>query len=394
MAFLINRTAAARIECLHALAQLIVAKFGSYGKPFNLKDVKFDRDGENIHSFCTLLREDDIAGHFCRFKENPLDDAGCSITNGVLSDSTKSKEVSNTINAMHALGFVEREGRKIRITSFGYKFSITKYDSEEMYHIIKKAVQNYGPIVGVLSWLQRNYNIGDKFNTNDIKVGYPEPEEYVNHNGERVLLSAGSTQDTNTRTRSCILAWLTSAGFVKPANVKPLDSPYPQIAYREYINKEHRMEQVYEIIEFPSVKTTERPLNYDNLTKMNFCLRENGMMSVREATRYYEEIIKNRRFAILYLLNMAYENNTTIAVDDMISIMRTYPNLFVVSDYDLEDTINTEIEIAFMAGIPYVLRIIDGQNRLQPIKGLNIKELQVGAPQILINTLKQYEFNG
>ena len=394
MAFLINRTAAARIECLHALAQLIVAKFGSYGRPFNLKDIKFDRNSENIHSFCTLLREDDIAGHYCRFKENPLDDAGCSITNGVLSDSTKSKEVSNTINAMHALGFVERVGRRIRITSFGYRFSTTKYDTEEMFHIIKKAVQNYGPVVGVLSWLERNYEVGDKFNTSDIKVGYPEPEEYVNHNGERVLLSAGSTQDTNTRTRSCIIEWITTAVLIKTDNVKPVNSQYTQISYRDYINKEHRMEQIYEIIEFPSVEMTEHPLNYDNLTKMNFCLRENGMMSVREATRYYEEKIKNRRFAILYLLNMAYENETTIAVDDIIEVMRTYPNLFVVSDYDLEETITTEIEIAFMAGIPYVLRIVNGQSRLQPTKGLNIKELQVGAPQILINTLNNYEFNG
>lgn len=394
MAFLINRTAAARIECLHALAQLIVAKFGSYGRPFNLKDIKFDRNSENIHSFCSLLKEDDIAGHYCRFKDNPLDDAGCSITNGILSDSTKSKEVSNTINAMHALGFVERVGRKIQITSFGYKFSKAKYDSEEMYHIIKIAVQNYGPVVGVLSWLERNYKIGDVFNTSDIRVGYPEPEEYVIYNGERVLLSAGSTQDTNTRTKSCIVAWLTTAGFIKPVNVKPSDSPYPQIAFRDYINKEHRMEQCYEIIEFPSVEMTEHPLNYDNLTKMNFCLRENGMTSVREATRYYEEIIKNRRFAILYLLNLAYENETTIAVEKIIEIMRTYPNLFVVSDNDLEETINAEIEIAFMAGIPYVLRIINGKSRLQPIKGLNINELQVGAPQVLINTLNQYEFNG
>mgnify|MGYP002858634826 FL=1 len=394
MAFLINRTAAARIECLHALAQLIVAKFGSYGRPFNLKDVKFDRGSENIHSYCTLLKEDDIAGHYCRFKENPLDDAGCSITNGVLSDSTKSKEVSNTINAMHALGFVERVGRKVRITSSGYKFSITKYNTVEMHQIIKRAVQNYGPVVGVLSWLERNYKVGEKFNTSDIRVGYPEPEEYVDHNGERVLLSAGSTQDTNTRTKSCIVAWLTTAGFIRPANVRPSDSPYPQIAYRDYINKEHRMEQIYEILEFPSVDTTEHPLNYDNLTKMNFCLRENGMMSVREATRYYEEIIKNRRFAILYLLNMAYENETTIAVDEIIEIMRAHPNLFVVSDYDLEETINTEIEIAFMAGIPYILRIIHGQSRLQPMKGLNIKELEVGAPQYLINTLNEYEFNG
>ena len=295
---------------------------------------------------------------------------------------------------MHALGFVERVGRKIRITSFGYKFSITRYDTEEMHKIIKRAVQNYGPVVGVLSWLERNYKVGDKFNTGDIKVGYPEPEEYVDHNGERVLLSAGSTQDTNTRTKSCILAWLTTAGFIRPANIKPSDSPYPQIAYRDYINREHRMEQIYEILEYPSIGMTEHPLNYDNLTKMNFCLRENGMMSVREATRYYEEIIKNRRFAILYLLNMAYENETTIAVDEIIEIMRVHPNLFVVSDYDLEETINTEIEIAFMAGIPYVLRIINGQSRLQPMKGLNIKELEIGAPQKLIDTLNEYEFNG
>ena len=70
MAFLINRTAAARIECLHALAKLIVAKFGYYGEQFNLKDVKFDRDSVNIHSYCTLLRKDEIAGSYCRFKEN------------------------------------------------------------------------------------------------------------------------------------------------------------------------------------------------------------------------------------------------------------------------------------------------------------------------------------
>ena len=130
------------------------------------------------------------------------------------------------------------------------------------------------------------------------------------------------------------------------------------------------------------------------MTKMYFCLRENGMMSVRDATRYYEEINKNRRFAILYLLNLAYENETSIAVDEIIEIMRTYPNLFVVSDYDLEETINAEIDIAFMAGIPYVLRIVNGKSRLQPVKGLNIKELEVGAPQILINTLNKYEFNG
>ena len=124
MAFLINRTAAARIECLHALAQLIKSKFGQ--ENFALKDIKFDRSSENIHQYCSLLKNSDLMGAYCRFKDNPLDDAGCAITNGANSDTTKSKEVSNTINAMHALGFVERKGRSMKLTQEGVVYA-TKY---------------------------------------------------------------------------------------------------------------------------------------------------------------------------------------------------------------------------------------------------------------------------
>jgi hypothetical protein len=391
MAFLINRTAAARIECLHALAQLIVEKFGTYGKPFNLKDVKFDRNAINIHQYCTLLKEDELVGRYCRFKENPLDEAGCSITNGVLSDTTKSKEISNTINAMHALGFVERVGRKVRITSFGVRFAKTGYGTADMQAIIKKAVLNYGPIVGVMYSLSK-YKPGETFNVSDINVGYPSPAEIVEYNGSMVELSAGSTQDSNTRTKSCILAWLTQGGYIKPIHFTPSDSPYPHIAYRDYINSEHRMEQLYEIIEFPNTEITDRPLNYDNLTKMNFCLRENGQSVVREATMYYETIIKNRRFAILFLLNLAFQNKTAVALSDIIDVMKEDKGKFVVSEEDLEETISTEIEIAFMAGIPYVGRYMNGKLYLQPTKGLNLKELEVGAPQDVINFLNQYSY--
>ena len=391
MAFLINRTAAARIECLHALDQLIVEKFGTYGKPFSLKDVKFDRNAINIHQYCTLLKEDELVGKYCRFKENPLDDAGCSITNGVLSDTTKSKEVSSTINAMHALGFVERVGRKVQITSFGVRFAKVEYGTADMQAIIKKAVLNYGPVIGVMYGLSR-YNPGDKFNISEINVGYPSPTEFIEYNGSMVELSAGSTQDSNTRTKSCILAWLTQGGYIKPVHFKPSDSPYPHIAYRDYINSEHRMGQVYEIIEFPNTEITDRPLNYDNLTKMNFCLRENGQSVVREATMYYETVIKNRRFAILYLLNLAYQNNTAVALSDIIDVMKEDKNKFVVSEDDLEETISKEIEKAFMAGIPYVGRYMNGKLYLQPTKGLNLEELEVGAPQDVINFLNQYSY--
>ena len=392
MAFLINRTAA-RIECLHALAQLIVEKYGTYGKPFNLKDVKFDRYNINIYQYCTLLKEDELVGKYCRFKENPLDDAGCSITNGILSDTTKSKEVSNTINAMHALGFVERVGRKVRITSFGIRFAKTKYGTADMQAIIKKAVLNYGPIVGVMYGLS-NYNPGDTFNVSEINVGYPSPTELVEYNGSIVELSAGSTRDSNTRTKSCILAWLTQGGYIKPIHFTPSDSPYPHIAYRDYINSEHRMGQVYEIVEFPNTDMTDRPLNYNNLTKMNFCLRENGQSDVREATMYYETKIKNRRFAILFLLNLAFQNNTSVAFNDIIDVLKGDKSLFVISEENMEETISTEIEIAFMAGIPFIRRFMNGKLYLQPTKGLNLKELESGAPQEVINFLNQFNYYG
>ncbi len=391
MAFLINRTAAARIECLHALAQLILEKFGTYRMPFNLKDVKFDRNAINIHRYCTLLNEDDLVGKYCRFKENPLDDAGCSITNGVLSDTTKSKEVSNTINAMHALGFVERVGRKVRITSFGIRFAQAEYGTADMQAIIKKAVLNYGPVVGVMYGLS-NYNPGDTFNVSEINVGYPSPTEFVKYNGSIVELSAGSTQDSNTRTKSCILAWLIQGGYIRPVRFTPSNSPYPHIAYRDYINSEHRTEQMYEIVEFPNAEITDRPLNYDNLTKMNFCLRENGQSVIREATMYFEAKIKNRRFAILFLLNLAFQNKTAISLSDIIDVLKEDKDKFVVSEEDLEETISTEIEIAFMAGIPFIRRYMNGKLYLQPTKGLNLNELEVGAPQDVINFLNQYSY--
>lgn len=365
----------------------------TYGKPFNLKDVKFDRYNINIYQYCTLLKEDELVGKYCRFKENPLDDAGCSITNGILSDTTKSKEVSNTINAMHALGFVERVGRKVRITSFGIRFAKTKYGTADMQAIIKKAVLNYGPIVGVMYGLS-NYNPGDTFNVSEINVGYPSPTELVEYNGSIVELSAGSTRDSNTRTKSCILAWLTQGGYIKPIHFTPSDSPYPHIAYRDYINSEHRMGQVYEIVEFPNTDMTDRPLNYNNLTKMNFCLRENGQSDVREATMYYETKIKNRRFAILFLLNLAFQNNTSVAFNDIIDVLKGDKSLFVISEENMEETISTEIEIAFMAGIPFIRRFMNGKLYLQPTKGLNLKELESGAPQEVINFLNQFNYYG
>ncbi len=389
MAFLINRTAAARIECLHALAKLILNKFGAYSS-FYLNDVKFVRNDINIFEYCTLLKNDDMIGCYCRFKENPLDDAGCAITNGKFTDTTKSKEVSNTINAMHALGFVKREGRKVRLTSTGTKFAKTDYNSEEMTYIIKKAVLNYGPIVGILNQLSQ-YKIGECFDASNLHIGYPNPIEKINYNGSIVELSAGSTKDTNTRTKSCILAWLTTAGYIKPLRVHKSYSSFPQIAYREYINSAHRMEQNYEIVEKPIITNTAIPLDYNNLIKKISCLRENGQDIVREATSDFEAIIKNRRFAIIYILNKAFINGEELSFNELIQFFRKHPKYFIASDCCLEETIATEIEIAFMAGIPYSINSRNSQIYIKPQQGINIEELQIGVPKEILNVLKTFK---
>lgn len=394
MAYLINRAVAARLECLHALVQLIHSKFGNNN--FALKDVKFDRNAENIHKYCRLLQENSITGVYCRFKDNPLDESGCAITNAVDCDTTKSKEVSNTVNALHALGLVERRVKYCRLTEEGIIFSQTEYGSEAMTGLIRQGVLKYGPAIGILAFLESRYNAGDTFSAKDITVGYPSTQEYVEYKGKTVEISSGSKQDSNIRTKSCLLAWLTTAGFIRPVNIETDDESPVHLKYRSYINSAHRNKQIYEIVEIPGLIEVDRPLDYNNLTKLNSGLRERGMADVREVTMRYESIIKNRRFAIIYLLNKAYEKGMSLSVDLLIDLFNKYPGIFIVSKDNLKEVVDAEIEIAFMAGIPYEVEgDADGANvRLRPMLGINMIEASIGAPNYLVGILSGVELYG
>lgn len=391
MAFLINRTAAARIECLHALAQLILSKFGQ--NTFTLNDVKFDRTTENIHKYCTLLQYNDVIGTLCRFKDNPLDEAGCAITNGVTSDSTKSKEVSNTINALNALDFAHRSGRFIRLTNSGVVFAQTDYLSPGMTDIIRNAVLNYGPITGIITSLSSRYKVGDRFSTSDISVGYPNTDEFVEYNGHTIRISSGSRQDSNTRTKSCLLAWLVTAGYIKPVNIQIDNNVHTHLAFSAYINSAHRNAKKYEILELPEIISTHKPLDYKNLTKLNRGLRERGMADIREATMLYESIINNRRFAIIYLLNKAHDTNQLLRFSDIIRLFRKYPQNFIISDNDLDSVVQTEIAIAHMAGIPYDTTQQDDDIYLKPHHGINMAEAAIDVPNNLMQILTDFILN-
>lgn len=395
MAYLLNRNPAARFECLHALSKLIFDKFGT-NNTFSMKDVKYDRsDDVNIHSYCTLLVNSILGTRHCPYKQNPLDEAGCSLTNGVIEDTTKSKEVSNTINALHALDFVERDNSSITLTSSGVLFSKATFGTKEMQEIIKKAVLNYGPVIGVLKQIYDLSKPNNIFNSNDIKVGYPNTLEVISYNGYNVTLSSGSQKDSNTRTRSFILAWLTTAGFIRPLELEKLEeNEFAHYKFRDYLNQSHRGERTYALIEKPCFIESEnkfitnKPLDFKNLTKLTAALRENNQNTVREATLKYEPIINNRRFAILYFLNEAYLRNRLLKLEDLLSFFRSNYETFIITDDDLLSVIASELQIAYMAGIPYDIINEAGAIYIKPITGINLIEMSKGAPLELINILE------
>lgn len=395
MAFLVNRNPAARFECLHALMQFLTNNYGE--KAFRLKDTKYDEsDVTTVKDYCTLLLTANEFISYCRYKQNPLDEAGCGLTNGrdPAFDSTKTKEAGNTINALHGLGLLQRDGDLITITKDGFNFANTPFNSKEMQKIIYKAVLSYGPIIGMLSEIEKNQETGI-FSSDNVRIGYPKSKEKVVFEDSVIEVSSGSEQDSMTRTRTCLLAWLTAAGIIEPIGAKSNASMYPQIKFRDFLNDPRRKARKFKVVVdinsiFTSLNTVKRPLDYDNLTKMTGSLRENGQALIRKATLNFESQIKNRRFAIIYILNSQFKKGKAEPLKHLESFLTEHPSLFIITERDFEKTLLNEIEIAPIAGIPY--EVITNRHGifLNPKNEINMKEvITQRTPQNVIEVLKE-----
>lgn len=391
MSYLINRNPPARLQCLHALCKFIHAKYNTT-ESFKMSDIKYNQEVLNIHSFCEILIEDEHIGiNYCRYKENPFNVSGCSLTNGVLDDTTKSKEVSNTVNCLHALGLIDRTGNDLKLTQSGAIFSETEFFSNEMLPIIRNSILKYGPIVGMLYQI-RNLN-KEEFDTKEIKIGYPSPFETLSYRGEIVQISSGSEKDSNTRTKSCLLAWATTAGFISPTDLlATYDESKPHVSSSSYILKTSRNGRKYKVKFMPNYLfngsfVTDRPLDYKNLTKNIGALREHNQDLIRELTLKVEPLIQNRRFAILYLLNKAFIKKETLSLKKLVSFLLSYKELFVFNHESFNETIFEEVFIAYTAGIPFS---IINDDELLPNNGLNIAELSLNAPVELIVALDKF----
>lgn len=383
MAYLTNRNPPARVQCLHALCQLTQHKFPIQSDTFQMKEIKFDSGDVNIHQFCQILKKHQLI-QYCPYKENPLDEAGCSLTNGVEVDTTKQKEISNTVNALHSLGFFFREGREISITKSGRDFASCSVNSEQYLRIFTDGLLKNGLMVGLLGQIYLNSQ--ERFSTNDIYVGYPNTgQESVFINGERIIISSGSEKDSNTRTKSCLLAWGVTSNFFAPVDL--IDKSFDdRIGYTllKVRNKRH-----YEKIDFPDSIfdrkfITQKPLDYNNLTKNTGALRENNQEKIRKVTMQMESKIKNRRLAILHALNDAYHKQYELNLESLIDALKKFPDEFVVDHNSFLDTMLEESKIGFAAGLPFDISIEGG---LKPLCGINLDELNIGAPTRVLNMI-------
>lgn len=388
MSHLINRKPASRIDCLHALMRVLNSRFPT-GQTFSMKDAKYSSDARNILEFCTLLKQHPIHGFkYCPFKANPLDKAVCGLTNSIQADTTKQKEVSNTLNALEGLGFLDRKEGGFRITAEGAAFATLEIDSEDLVPLFRRACLRYGPFVGMLGQF-RTFPAG-VVTSGDLTVGYPKTDEMLEVNGKTVRVSTESARDANVRTRSCLLLWAIAAGFMKPHGIEAFPSD-PQVRYRQLINADIRASRKFDINlslyeEFlQSPHRTERPLDYSNLTKNVGSLRENGQALQRDVTMAVDSVIKNRRFAICFALNRAAERSENVDVGGLVSVLAGAEDMFAIPGNDVGAAVRRDLQIGFVAGIPFEAANPDS---VMPICSLDLEVLSAGVPIEVVNYLK------
>ena len=219
MAYLINRNPSGRIICIHALLKYLYNRFRE--NSFSLNDMKYDTDAKfNIHQTCSLLIKLPTVNYkICPYLDNPLSRAKCYLTQSLAEDTQKSKSVSDAFNALEGLGLINRTGTSGAISARGKQFIKHEYADEEMCKIIHEAVLSYGPFIGLLSELTRTDGIVDRY---DITLGYPVTNETIKNQNKLIRLSTGSENDTIVRTRSTLILWAITSGFLLP---KEIDVP-------------------------------------------------------------------------------------------------------------------------------------------------------------------------
>lgn len=390
MTAIINRTPTGRIISLHAEIKYLKARYGL--KSFPLKGLKYDSSEKiNPLMFFPLVKKHPSIGVYDPYLDNPLDPSKFHLTRSIQYDTLKSKSASECLNALEALGWVDREGRLSKLTKEGLRISEIPYESEEFFNPARDAVLGYGVFIGFLFKCFKTLNDqSNTINKDEIEIGYKDTHEFIEINGRKISLSTGSQKDTIVRTRSTLFAWAITTGFALPAShpVPKKLTLWHMDTLNEISNKHwgwNKMQMFIPEKLFDGSHYVDRPLSYKWMTKSTRALRERGQEEVRKTSLGQEDKVKNRRFAIVYVLALAAKNAKKIDFKKLIIELASYPSLFVINANDFELVMQIEKDIAIISGIPFS----ELEEILTPLTKINIRILTEGAPENIIKRVEE-----
>ena len=387
MSAIINRTPTGRLISLQTELKYIEAKYGK--NTFTLNGMKYDATYKfNQLKFFPLAKKNEF-GLYDPYLSNPLSKAGFHLTQSVQLDNQKSKSVSECLNALQALGWVEEgTSRVAKVSERGKEVAKLQYEDPKFLELARRSVLGYGVFVGFLYKISIK-NTKDKIiDKDDVKIGYINTNETIEQKGKEIPLSTGSEEDTIIRTRSALFAWAITTGFALPLGHKiPKNKALWHVETLDVI-KEKRWSwdkiKVYVNNDlFNGKHYVEKPLSYTYMTKSTKALRERGQELIRSSSLSVETKVKNRRFAIVYALGTAAENGKRLNFRTFITDLGKFPDLFVIDRSNFDNVMETEKDIAITSGIPF----IEENDVLKPLTKINLSELKTGAPDNVVSAV-------
>ena len=395
MSALINRVPTGRIASLYAELCYLSWKFKN--RPFTLQGMKLDPALEKTQlDFFSLAVNNSTYGRYNGkydpYLNNPLDKAGFHLTQSIERDSQKSKAASECFSALEGLGWINRlEDGKGVISSFGEKVVSLKYEEKEFLEVVRQSVLNYGPFVGFLFECSKK-SLDNQIKRKDIIIGYTNTNETVKINGQLIPISVGSQDDSITRTRSTLIAWAITAGYLWPVGIEiPKNNDWQNQALNLIKNKTWPWTKfnlfIPQNIFSPENKLhISRPLSYKWMTKSTKALREKGQDKIRNATLQIESKVKNRRFALLYILALLAKDGKVGSYKKLISELLKYPDLFVINNSGFSKIMELELkQMSITSGLVFLQNKLD---ELTPLVSCDISILEYGAPQELLSVLR------
>lgn len=391
MVAIINRTPTGRIISLHAEIRYLFSRF--HEDPFSLNGIKFDQNSEtNQLQFFHLAKEHSEVGLYDPYLDNPLSLAKFHLTQSIQYDTQKSKSASECANALEALGWIKRKNKMFVITTEGMNIASLDFRDFEFFSRIRSAVLDYGVFVGFLFKCKMiSSSPGNVVIKDNIEIGYPNSAEVIDVDGRNIPISSGSQKDTIVRTRAALSAWAISTGFALPIQLKkPSKLSSWFVETLDEVSKPHwSWNQISVFIPdalFNREHLVHRPLTYPWMTKSTKALRERGQAEIRQLTLREEAKIKNRRFAIVYMLAKASEMKGKLNFQKLLSLMKREPDFFIVNPYSFENVMFEEREICITSGIPFE----ESGDFLIPLTNLYLQSIEEDAPERLLQLLNSY----